>query len=227
VQNFTATRSRFYGPIITSGLVLNLDAGQPASYPGSGTIWTDLSGSGNNGTLEAGAGYTNVNGSSIVFDGVNDRVVSPNSTSLQITVGTISAWVRATSANTGVHGIIAKQQAWGLFVWGNTLRAYDWGTGAVRDTGITIGNNTWNHVAMTFTQTIGTPVNNAIIYLNGTAVLTTTVRHASQAATFQVGDANAGQYLSGNVAQALVYNRVLSAGEIQQNFNALRDRFGV
>jgi len=38
-------------PIVTSGLVLNLDAGNPASYPGSGTTWFDLSGNGNNGTL--------------------------------------------------------------------------------------------------------------------------------------------------------------------------------
>ena len=34
--------------IVTSGLVLNLDAGNTASYPGSGTTWTDLSGNGNN-----------------------------------------------------------------------------------------------------------------------------------------------------------------------------------
>ena len=37
--------------IITSGLVLNLDASNAASYPGSGTVWTDLSGLNNNGTL--------------------------------------------------------------------------------------------------------------------------------------------------------------------------------
>ena len=35
---------------VTTGLVLNLDAGNASSYPGSGTTWTDLIG-GNNGTL--------------------------------------------------------------------------------------------------------------------------------------------------------------------------------
>jgi hypothetical protein len=41
-----------YNPrIVTDGLVLALDAGNPKSYPGSGTTWTDLSGNGNNGTL--------------------------------------------------------------------------------------------------------------------------------------------------------------------------------
>jgi hypothetical protein len=37
--------------IVTDGLVLCLDAGNPKSYTGSGTTWTDLSGNGNNGTL--------------------------------------------------------------------------------------------------------------------------------------------------------------------------------
>jgi hypothetical protein len=47
-----------YNPrIVTDGLVLALDAGNPKSYPGSGTTWTDLSGNGNNGTLVNGVGY--------------------------------------------------------------------------------------------------------------------------------------------------------------------------
>jgi hypothetical protein len=58
--------------IVQSGLVLNLDAGVSASYPGSGTNWTDLSGNGNNGTLVNGVGYNSANNGSFVFDGVND-----------------------------------------------------------------------------------------------------------------------------------------------------------
>jgi hypothetical protein len=60
--------------IITDGLVLYLDAGNPASYPGSGTTWFDLSGNGNNGTLVNGVGYTSDNLGSLVFDGVDDYV---------------------------------------------------------------------------------------------------------------------------------------------------------
>ena len=33
--------------IVTSGSILYLDAGNPASYPGTGNIWTDLSGNNN------------------------------------------------------------------------------------------------------------------------------------------------------------------------------------
>ena len=37
--------------ILKTGLVMNLDAGDPLSYSGSGNTWTDLTGNGNNGTI--------------------------------------------------------------------------------------------------------------------------------------------------------------------------------
>jgi len=58
--------------IVTDGLVLCLDAGNPKSYPGSGTTWTDLSGNSNNGTLVNGVGYNGSNLGSLSFDGVDD-----------------------------------------------------------------------------------------------------------------------------------------------------------
>jgi hypothetical protein len=57
--------------------------------------------------------------------------------------------------------------------------------------------------------------------------LTTTVKHSNHNITVQVGEANASQHFGGKIAQASVYNRVLTASEIQQNFNALRGRFGI
>jgi hypothetical protein len=212
--------------IVMNGLVLCLDAGNAKSYPGSGTTWTDLSGNSNNGTI-TGSTYSSSNGGSIVFNGTSDEVICTNNASVQITVGTISAWINASSTNTGVNGIIAKQSAWGLFVWDNTLRAYDWGNSVDRNTGITVGNGAWNYVAMSFTETVGTPSNNAIIYLNGTAVLTTTVKHANHNVTVQIGEANAAQHFGGNISQASVYNRVLTAAEIRQNYNSLRGRYGI
>jgi len=69
------------GPkIVTSGLVLALDAGNTKSYPGSGTVWTDLSGNGNTGTLTNGPTFNSSNGGSIVFDGVDDFVNIPYNT---------------------------------------------------------------------------------------------------------------------------------------------------
>ena len=213
--------------IVTNGLVLALDAANPKSYPGSGTTWSDLSGFGNTGTLENSPTYSSSNGGSLLFNGSTQRVICGNASNLQITVGTISAWFNADNGNVGYNGIIAKQSAWGLFVAANVLVAYDWGNGIERSTGITVGNSSWNYAVMTFTETVGTPSNNAIVYLNGVPVLTTTIKHQLNSIQVMVGEANAGQFFGGNIAQASVYNRVLSASEVLQNFNAHRGRYGL
>jgi len=217
------------GPdLIQNGLVLCLDAANPRSYSGSGTTWRDLSGNNNNGTLSNmdNTNFSSNNGGSFIFDGSTERVNCGNPSSLQITVGTISAWFNATNTNSGYNGIIAKQFAWGLFVRDNILVSYSWGSsGGEKSTGLTVGNNTWNYVAMTFSETLGTPLNNAIIYLNSRLVLTTTIGHANHTVDVHIGDANASQFFSGNIAQASIYNRVLNATEIFQNYNALKGRF--
>ena len=215
-----------YNPrTVTDGLVLALDAGNTKSYPGSGTTWTDLSGRGNNGALTNGPTYSSSNGGSISFDGSNDEVICTNNTSVQITVGTISAWFNANNGNTGINGIIAKQNAWGLFVYNDELITYSWGTSSRRLTGIDVGNGAWNNAVMTFTETVGSPSNNAKVYLNGDLVLTTTVKHSNQTATLQIGEANAVQHFSGKIAQASVYNRVLTADEVRQNYEATKGRY--
>ena len=67
----------FPSELVTDGLVLNLDAGDPRSYPGSGTTWTNMSGGGHNATLINGATYNNANGGSIVLDGGTQYVSIP------------------------------------------------------------------------------------------------------------------------------------------------------
>jgi hypothetical protein len=227
-QNYQATKDKFLGQnIVTSGLVLNLDSANKDSYPGTGTTWTDLSGNGNNGTLVNGLTFLpNSNGGIFNFDNADDAVICTNNASVQITVGTITGWFKVTNGSS-VNGIIAKQNAWGLFVWNDTLSTYDWGNTAQRDTGINVADGNWHYAVMTFTETIGTPSNNAIIYLDGTAVLTTTVKNLNQNVTVQVGEANASQYFGGFIGQASIYNRVLSSTEVLQNYNAQKTRFGL
>jgi hypothetical protein len=227
-----AGRIAYYGGIVTNGLVLALDAAKRDSYPGIGTAWNDISGFQNNGTLINGPTFNSANSGNIVFNGTNQYINCGNASNLQITVGSIGAWVKTLTPGASFRSIIAKQFAWGLFANDSVLIAYDWGNGASRSTGINIADNTWKHVAMTFTQTVGTPSNNAIIYLNGTAVLTTTVRNTNQNVQVQIAQADSpgaptNQFLNGSVALAQVYNRVLSPSEVLQNFNAQKNRFGL
>jgi hypothetical protein len=217
-----------YGPrIVTDGLVLHLDSGSSKSYPGTGSTWTDLSGRNNNGTIENSPTYNIENKGVFTFNGTTQRVNCGNSSSLQITSGSIAAWFNANSNNSNFRGIIAKQNAWGLFVANNVLVTYDWGAPATRSTNITVGNNAWNYVVMTFTETTGTPSNNAIIYFNGNPVLTTTIKHSSHSVAVYVGEANSNQYFSGKISNASIYNRTLTASEILQNYSALKGRFSL
>lgn len=67
---------------VTNGLILSLDAANTRSYPGSGTVWTDLSRSGINGTLTNGPTFNTANGGNIVLDGTDDYVNCSNSSTI-------------------------------------------------------------------------------------------------------------------------------------------------
>ncbi len=98
------------GKIITSGLVLNLNAADQNSYVSGSTAWNDLSGNNYNGTLTNGPTFSSGNGGSIVFDGVDDYA----SLSGTITLGstfTILAWIKPSTLAGGdyiVYGLNAN-----------------------------------------------------------------------------------------------------------------------
>ncbi len=210
--------------IVTSGLVLHLDAGNPSSYPGTGTAWTDLSGSGNNGTLYGGFGYNSADGGQITFNGSNSAAVCGNAASLQNNSASVEVWFKASNTNSSYRGLFGKEQAQMLLVKDNVLIAYDWGNVAERSTGVNVGDNVWRQAVLTVS---GTGSNNSVIYINGTLSLTTTIAVLGQGFNVTVGQ-NAGiQWLNGSVAISRFYNRALSAAEITQNFNANRARFGL
>jgi hypothetical protein len=96
------------GPTIsTNGLVLALDAGDRNSYVSGSTTWNDLVGL-NNGTLTNGPTFNSANGGSIVFDGTNDYVVVPESSSVDITTNTITfgGWCYPTISNLYQHIVV-------------------------------------------------------------------------------------------------------------------------
>ena len=95
------------GPnVVTDGLVLYLDAGNVKSYPGTGTVWSDLSGDGNNGDLINGITYSSGN---LLFDGSIDYVDCGTKASLDITPNvTLETFVNFPSF-TVYGGFIAKR----------------------------------------------------------------------------------------------------------------------
>ena len=217
--------------VVQSGLVLNLDTGVSSSYPGSGTTWTDLSGQGNTGTLTNGPTYSSSNGGSLIFDGVDDYILT---STINHNIGTgdfsYTVWFYATSLRAvGAtlcafigNGDYSPTFGFDLNNYSNQLGFYWMGW---RGFGSVPSLNQWNYGVMTRTSGIISG------YLNGNICPTTYNVNFSMSNSQNVigrsGVNYAPDVFKGNIAQVSIYNRALTASEIQQNFNALRGRFGL
>jgi hypothetical protein len=227
------------GSIVTNGLVLHLDGKQ---YPGSGTTWTDLSGNGNTGTLVNGVGYNSDNGGSLVFDGVNDYVEnsSPNLGITGNASATLSCWFYYTGPSSTYNALFQYgngPSSGDTFALGlNAAGAYDvsfqfnGGNGTRSHSNVYLPN-TWNNLVGT--KTPGAINTTTKLYLNGvelTIAASTTITPNVSSRVIRVGRwTNEGSplYYTGRVSNCSIYNRALTAQEIQQNFNALRSRFSI
>lgn len=223
--------------IVTSGLVLLLDAGDQASYPGSGTTWTDLSGNGNNGTLTSGPTYSSADGGSLVFDGVDDYVIDSSTTNIPVgsSSRTIEFWVYP-KGDTNVFvvngtGGAGSTPIYSVQFYNISGTRYLFTDGVNGSNNLTISGaqlptlNAWNHIVF------GNSGQDYFYYINGVL---------QKSGTFPVNLNTVGQkYLIGkrtdyasntmnaNMARVSIYNRALSGAEITQNFNALRSIYGV
>ena len=227
-----------YNPrIVSSGLTLCLDAGNPKSYPGSGTTWTDLSGGGNTGTLTNGPTYSSANFGSIVFDGTNDYVTIPRNSNL-IPTGNWSyeCWFNLTTTtdpNYGqsFFGNLAGSSStvdFDIRKGGNTMIFYCWNSGNGLITTINASYvftaQKWEHFILTReTNTYNFYFNNQLV---GSVTNANPVFDGSANMTIGVESGSFSNF-NGKMSAVRVYNRALSAAEISQNFNATRGRYGI
>jgi len=219
--------------IVRNGLVLQLDAANLKSYPGSGTAWTDLSGNGNNGTLVNGVGYNSANNGSMVFDGVDDYVTRittiddsldfRNQMSFNVWVFPITGaglYIFAKNLNAGY-----ADQQFGCDFENNRTRFILSGNELLQSSANSVPFNTWTSITGTWNGSL------QIIYINGTI---NAQRSFSTVPTFKpnlfIGWRNNGlstHYFKGSISNLKFYNRSLSSAEIQQNFEATRGRYGI
>jgi hypothetical protein len=190
---------------------------------GSGTIVNDASGSGNNGTI-SGATWTTSGkyGNALSFNGSNSRVTVPDSSSLHLTTGmTLEAWVYPTMISSVWRDVIEKGNdnyylmATAQFAGGVPGTCGTWAEPPVYGTSI-LPVNAWSHLASTYD---GATLR---LYVNGGEV-------ASKSASGSIGvttdaltfgsDPFYGQYLSGRIDDIRIYNRSLTAAEIQADMN--------
>jgi hypothetical protein len=223
--------AHFHSPrIVTNGLVLALDAANTKSYSGSGTTWSDLSGNENNGTLTNGPTFDSGNLGSLSFDGVNDEVNAGNNSSLSVGNNiTANAWfyVNSTASYQAILGKVTSGfgLGWELANSSGTFRTTFRPSGTLINLEIgslSVGN--WYMGTMTFDNTT------ARLYLNGVQTGSTTTGGPvtlNSTEPLTIGKRVQGSFYNGNIAQASIYNRALSAEEVLQNFNATKSRYGL
>jgi hypothetical protein len=204
----------------------------------SKNIWYDLSGNNNSGALTDGPSFNSANGGFVSFDGINDFVSVSNSSSLQVAdTFTVNSWVFPTDLSNR-FGVFSTRTLNTAGSWQLEIGTANGGQRRIAVTGLgtwvwessndVISINSWNNVCYV-------KPNNATqggsMYLNGnllTPLVTTayTVLNNNDAKVIGRGT-NLSQYFSGGISTIGLYNRALSATEIQQNFNAFRGRYGI
>ena len=229
--------------IVTDGLVLYYDAANTKSYPGSGTTWSDISRSGNNGTLFNGPTFNAANGGSIVFDGTNDYVlVNSGSTSINPTTAiTVSSFFNISSYSANYAPMVFKQNNYSGQFEQYSLYLVNTEVGFVM-TGIDRTQKIARSIAdyrNQFVYAVGTcdiNTDELKLYINGILIQTT-----SFTSTFDIADtpiniggsgvlkfgATYAGFANGKIYSTQVYNRALSASEVLQNYNATKTRFGL
>lgn len=231
--------------IVTDGLVLCLDANDVKSYPGTGTIWYDLSGNNYDLTLQNSPTYVSDKGG-FLLDGVDDYInggISP----LDFTgTYTFEVWMKFNAGDSiggGAHIIGSNGRGDGLLrgADGNNTHLTIDGSGNLKVFTFNGGGSTDYDTG--FNVSVGETCHVGFSHFSGAYKLgiKNGIQSASES-TWSTQDFNyliiggehneAGYFTQMNYPNITIYNvkcytRILSAKEVLQNFNAHKSRFGL
>ena len=191
---------------------------------GSGVQVADASGQGNGGTISSATWTASGRfGAALSFNGTSSWVTVADAASLDLTSGmTIEAWVNP-ATGTGWRSVVLKEIAGGLayalYSANNASRPAGYVHMTV-DNGLNgtsaVPLNTWTHVALTYD---GATLR---MFVNGVQVSSLAVTGSIVVAPGALrigGDSVWGEYFKGLVDEVRIYNRALTATEIQTDMN--------
>ena len=220
--------------LVTTGLQLYLDAGNPASYPGAGSTWTDIVAA-KAFTLYNSPTYSSNNGGYLNFDPASSQWADATSLPSSLANWTVEAWhYYAGTNNNGSPCIVTEAFAGGPinYTVGNctdsspNLQVGYWDGGSFHPTpqGTVLTAGQWYQVVGTFDGTANQ------LYLNGAFVSSTATTSAAQsggAGIRLMRRWDADQYWGGRLSIVRIYDDALTAQEVTQNYNFNRTRFGL
>jgi hypothetical protein len=224
-QNYNASKKRYFPEenIVTNGLILNIDPSKPSSYAGSGNTIYDLSGSNYNFTLDSGITFDGLKSGSLYFDGTKKAITNftwPNNFTVDITFKLY--------ANSGYF--------FSRIISTGNNDEFEFAVGQSGLNEIKLLVNGWVNTSQYITAdvietyTITRSPSTSNIYRNGILIFTTSVTttvSTSLNINLACRHSNQGQNTRINIYNLKIYNKVLTATEIEQNFNALRGRYNI
>ena len=239
--NYLGTRMSLYIPASSSvtektyvknGLILHLDGinNTGSSHSNTSTIWKDLSGNNNDGTIK-GASWIN-NG--LAFDGVNDWVPIKELNYPEFTAEVTFSVNKLDGSENGIR-IICNHQTGGfdIEINNNNIACFPYINGeykSMRDNSEIIINKKYN-------ATITTNGVESKLYVNGTLISSISVKDGvigyplnNTVVTLGAnpkGTSAEAQFFNGTIYSARMYNRVLTEQEIKNNYEIDKSRFGM
>ena len=230
--------------IVSTNLMLNLNAGNATSYPGTGTTWNDLSGNANNASIVNGPVYSSSAGGEFSLDGSNDYI-NLNYTGSDTSSYTYGCWIKlnqlppavANSTSFMVRGRDYFGNGWSVLLGVNnapspyhfntTLILTTQGIAGYTATGTSnISINTWYYVVGSWNASTGA----LKVYINGQLEGTTTTTNRtlrSSTTGWNLGSISNIYYMDCHVGGAQVYSSVLADSDVLQNYNATKTRYGL
>ena len=221
-----------HSPSITrTGLVQTVDAANVKSYSGSGTTWTDLSSNLKDLTLTASPTYTSGSAGYFTFNGSSQYAINSSFSSHQTSAGTLSLWAYPTTTSGDLYAIAVGGTA--TYGASRAIRinngfwcAVNYGSSTEDLNNIVAADaNTWVNIVYVWNGTTITYYKNAVSSSGTRSGMVTPT-----GTTLTVG-ATAWSpiygFWPGRISNVSVYNVALTSNQVENNFQALRGRYGI
>ena len=219
--------------IVQSGLIVNLDAGQLSSYPGSGSTWTNIGSGGAtyDATLLNSPIYSSNYGGYLEFNGTNQStsITRPVQDDFSLSVwfkttsnaGTLGNWYQGIGLIDGEVGGVTND--FGLSMAAGRLMFGVGNPDTTITSTATYNDNLWHNVIVTRTKSNG----ELVMYVDGTQVATGTgnTNTLNSPTSLSIAVSSSGAYFPGNIAICETYTIALNSTQVLQNYNYLYPRF--
>jgi len=219
-----------------SSLVLSLDASDANSFnKNEGRIWSDTSGNNTSGSIINGPSLNNDSLGSFSFNGINSYISIANNPILQPPISlTLECVLKVGNLNNS-YIIAYSGDAIGSFVkYGfrmisGGLYGYINSSGSIAQIGGSVLSiNTWTYATLTYDGSSAKIYRDGILEQNYSP-FTGNMDYNAYGSPYYLNlgrNSSVGSsYISGSISIVKIYNKALSASEVQQNYNQYKTRF--